>query len=455
MTVPSSRPLPRVVLSVRRRSRHPWIYRKMCRPANLAPGTLVEVVDRDGAFVGRGIYNRKSEIAIRLLTEDPSRLLDRSFFDEALDRAVRFRREVLALDRITDAYRVVNSEGDGLSGLVVDRLGEFAVVELFSAGWFRLLGWLLEAVSRRLDGATVLVRAGEAAERREGFRVRDFAAAKLGKERLGTIIQEGGIRFRVDLESGQKTGFFCDQRENRLAVRELARGKRVLDGFSYTGGFALNASLGGAQSVTGVDLDEKAVALAKENAALNGLAAEFIHSDVFDFLRSRASAGTRYDLVILDPPKFASGRAELERALRRYCDLNALACHVLEPRGLLVTSSCSGAVSEARFRQAVYAGARRAGVRLELLSSRGAAADHPLRPEFPEGRYLKVLTLRAEPGRARGITRPSALPPAPPSPPPSPYSPPVPPSGRRASPLSGAPSSASGTSSDAASSSCR
>lgn len=428
----------------------------MCRPANLAPGTLVEVVDRDGAFVGRGIYNRKSEIAIRLLSEDPSRSLDRSFFDEALDRAVRFRREVLALDRVTDAYRIVNSEGDGLSGLVVDRLGEFAVVQLFSAGWFRLLGWLLEAVSRQLGGATVLVRAAEAAERREGFRVRDFAAAKLGRERLRTIVQEGGVRFRVDLESGQKTGFFCDQRENRLAVRELARGKRVLDGFCYTGGFALNASLGGALSVTGVDLDEKAVALAKDNAALNGLAAEFVHGDVFDFLRDRASAGTRYDLVILDPPKFAAGRADGERGLRRYRDLNALACRVLEPGGLLVTSSCSGAVSEARFRQAVLAGARRAEVRLELLSSRGAAADHPLKPEFPEGKYLKVLTFRAEARRAREITRPSAPPSGPPSAPsPSPSSSPAPPSGRPASPPSGAPSSASGTSSDASASSCR
>lgn len=389
-------PFPRVVLSIRRRSRHPWIYRKMCRPRDLAPGTFVEVVDREGAFVGWGIYNRKSEIAVRLLSEDPARPPDERYLEEALDRAVRFRREELALDRITNAYRVVHSEGDGLSGLVVDRLGEFAVVELFSIGWFRLLGWLLKAVSARLDRATVLVRADEIVERREGFRVRDFVAAKLSDERLRTTVVEAGIRFVVDLKGGQKTGFFCDQRENRLAVRNLARGKRVLDAFSYTGGFALNAAFAGAASVTGVDLDEKAVALARENAALNGLAAEFVHADAFEFFRERLSAGARYDLVILDPPKFVASKAELGPGLRRYRDLNWLACRLVESGGLLITSSCSGPVSEARFRDAVFSGARRAGVRLELVSRAGAAADHPLRPEFPEGRYLKVLTFRVK-----------------------------------------------------------
>jgi 23S rRNA (cytosine1962-C5)-methyltransferase len=386
--------LPIVRLKGLRRSRHPWIYRKMCAPAGHAPGTLVDVIDREGRFAARGIYNRKSEIAIRVLTEDPEVALDDAFFDAALDRAVSFRRDQLGLDRVTDAYRVVNSEGDGLSGLVADRLGRFIVVQLFSAGWFRKLKWLLPALSKRFGGAEVLVRADEAVERREGFHVRDFAAERLGEKGLKTVVAEAGIGYRVDLGRGQKTGFFCDQRDHRARVRGLAAGKVVLDLFSYTGGFALNAALGGAARVTAVDLDEKAVALARENAAMNRLDAAFHHADAYDFLRAAIRAGDRPDLLIADPPKFAAGRGEIASALARYRDLNELAARVLAPGGTLITCSCSGAVSELRFREAVEAGARRAGVRIDLVAAGGAAPDHPLRPEFPEGKYLKVLTYR-------------------------------------------------------------
>jgi len=364
----------------------------MCLPATHPPGTLVEVFDRNGSFVGRGIYNRKSQIAVRLLTEEPGQALDEAFLEKALDQAIALRRETLALDKITNAYRVVNSEGDHLSGLVVDRYASFIVVELFSAGWFRKLKWLLPTLSRKLGGAAVLVRADDLVEEREGFHVRDFEAERLGEARLKTEVTEGDLRFKVDLRHGHKTGFFCDQREHRLRVRKLARGKRVLDGFSYTGGFALNAGKGGALSVTGVDLDEKAVRLARENARLNQLQVEYQHADMFAYLRDAASARREYDLVILDPPKFASGRNEVEEALKSYRDLNSLACRVLASSGTLITCSCSGAVSEARFGGAVLQGAQRARVELTLLESGGASSDHPLIPEFPEGRYLKVLT---------------------------------------------------------------
>ncbi len=378
---------------MRRNSKHPWIYRKMCRPADHAPGSLVEVFDREGRFAGRGIYNRKSQIAVRLLTEDPGQPLDDHFFDAALERAVRFRREELVLDRVTDAYRVVNSEGDGLSGLIVDRFAGFLVVQLHSAGWYRMLKWLLPALSRRFGGATVLVKADRAAEAHEGFHVRDFVAEKLGDAKLRTIVHENGLRFQVDLRHGHKTGFFCDQREHRKRVRGLAEGKRVLDGCTYTGGFALNAALGGAAEVTAVDLDEKAVVVAKENAQLNQLSANFIHADLFDFLRAANSRGQNFDLIILDPPKFASGRDEVHSGLKRYEDLNSLAARALVKGGTLVTCSCSGAVSETRFREAVLQGGRRVGVQLHLASSDGEPPDHVLKPEFPEGRYLKVLTL--------------------------------------------------------------
>ncbi|MBI3847620.1 MAG: class I SAM-dependent rRNA methyltransferase [Planctomycetes bacterium] len=390
----------RVELKLRRNSKHPWIYLKMCRPASHPPGSLVEVVDKDGAFVGRGIYNRKSQIAIRLLTENPNQPLDEAFFGKALDRAIGFRRRKLDLERITDAYRVVNAEGDGLSGLVVDRFASFVVVQLFSAGWFRLLRWLLPALEECFPDSTVLVKADDLVEEREGFHVQDFTAARLGDSRLRTIVHEGGLAFHVDLRHGHKTGFFCDQRENRLRVRDLARGLHVLDCFSYTGGFALNAAKGGAASVTAVDLDEKAIALARENAEANRLRVDFRHQDAFDALREARAAGRTYDLVILDPPKFAAGRTEIDAGLRRYRDVNELACGVVRDGGTLVTCSCSGAVSETRFREAVEAGAARASATLALVDSAGAAADHPLRPEFPEGRYLKVLTYVVR----RGVT---------------------------------------------------
>lgn len=385
--------LPVVSLATRRNSRHPWIYRKMCRPATHAPGTLVEVFDREGRFVGRGIYNRKSEIAVRLLTEDPAELLDDAFFDARLDRAISLRRDSLRLETVTNAYRVVNAEGDGLSGLVVDRYGGFVVAQLYSAGWFRKLRWLLPALSRKLGGATVLVKADAATEEREGFRLRDFEAERLGDSRLRTVIREGGLKFHVDLRHGHKTGFFCDQRETRLRVSEMARGLRVLDGCAYTGGFALSAALGGAASVTAVDLDERAVALGRENATLNGLGVDFHHADIFPFLRDARAAGSAYDLIVLDPPKFAAGKSEIAAALKRYRDLNRLALSLLEGGGTLITCSCSGSVSPTRFREAVLQGARDAGARVEVMGMTGPGPDHPVRPEFPEGRYLKVLAL--------------------------------------------------------------
>ena len=374
----------------------------MCRPTDLAPGTLVEIYDRDGRFVGRGIYNRKSQIAVRLLTEDPAQPLDEEYLGRLLDRAVRFRRETLSLDSITDSYRLVHSEGDGLSGLVVDRMGRFLVIQLCSAGWFRLLRWLIPALHERFRDSTVLVRADKSVEGKEGFRVRDFEAESLGEAGLKTVIREGGLRYAVDLWHGHKTGFFCDQRENRLRVRGLASGKRVLDGFCYTGGFALNAALGGALRVVAVDLDEKAVALARENGGANGLHVDFHHADMFEFLRQSARREERYDLVILDPPKFASGRKEVQQAFVRYRDINCLACKVLAAGGTLITCSCSGAVSEAVFHEAVLTGAKSADVPLDLLETAGAPADHPVRPEFPQGRYLKVLTFRA--GARHGAT---------------------------------------------------
>jgi 23S rRNA (cytosine1962-C5)-methyltransferase len=384
-----------VTLSIRRASLHPWIYRKMCRPTTIPPGSIVEVVDREGKFAGRGFYNRRSQIAIRLLTEDPAQAVDDAYLDSLLDAALSFRRRKLRLDSITNAYRVVHAEGDGMSGLVIDRLGRFVVAQIYSIGWYRRLRWLGRAVASRFPGCTLVLKADPGAEEKEGFRLRDFESEKLADEALRTEVEEAGIRYGVDLRHGHKTGFFCDQREHRLRVRELAGGRRVLDGCTYTGGFALNAAAGGAAEIEGVDLDEKAVAIARENAERNHFPITFHHADLFDYLRAAETGGRRFELVILDPPKFAAGREGISAALHRYRDLNRLGASVLTSGGVLVTCSCSGSVSGLRFREAVLAGFEAARVRAEIVDESGASADHPVRKEFPEGGYLKVLTLRA------------------------------------------------------------
>lgn len=384
-------PIPTVRLRIRHPSRHPWVFYGMTRDwePGIKPGDWVRVADKEGEFVGYGFANRKSQIAVRLVSFDPRAGDPAACVAERLRAAVALRREVLALDARTDAWRAVNSEGDGLPGLVADRYGEALVLELFSV-W----PWVhRELVERELAGlfpdARIFLRADSRIQDLEGFRAPADRMPKGAVE-----IRDEALRFRVDL-SGHKTGAFLDQRENHKLAAALARGRTVLDGCSYAGGFGIHAALAGAASVTGIDLDEAAVKTARENARLNKApATEWVHADLFPYLRDAKRHKKQWGLVILDPPKFAAGRDELKRGLDKYFDLNRAALDVVEPGGLLITCSCSGVVSDEAFLNMLSAVSHAARRTIQVFRVAHAAPDHPFQAVCQESRYLKVVFAR-------------------------------------------------------------
>ena len=383
---------PVVILKIARRSRHPWIYRRMIvKPDRPLPaGAIVRIVDRDGKMAGRGHYHPTSQIALRVLT-DRDEAVDLGFFRRRLEAAVRLRRDVLRLDDVTDAWRIVHSEADGLSGLIVDRYGSTIVMEFHSRA---MHAWRAEwetLLREAFPGATVIGRAGARVEQREEFRCEPLPEGK------PVTITESGLKFLVDPGGGHKTGFFIDQRDTRRALTPLVRGRRVLDCCCYTGAFSIYAAgPGGAKEVVGVDLDEKAIARARDNARLNGSRVNWVHSDVFGYLRGRGPDAPKFDVVILDPPKWIGSKEEFPEGYRNHADMNRLALGVLAPGGLLVTCTCSGLMGEEEFTGLVHRAASQAGRRLQLLERRGAAPDHPVAMDCPETRYLQVMILRAE-----------------------------------------------------------
>ncbi len=410
---------------------HPFIYRKMVDAIDprARPGDVVQVYDRAGRLFGRGLFNPDSQIAVRMLLFGVAPV-DDAFWISRLQQALALRRG-LGLDSITDAQRLVHAEGDGLSGLIVERYADVLVFELFSRGMYQrartIAAWLTEMLgpptcldrpqSARPEWLVVL-RADERVQALEKFALKGGvecfsvpAAAPDGtppQDRAGAkqprgvadppesvVIREHGIRYRVNCVSGHKTGFFCDQRRNRRQFANLCRDASVLDLCCYTGGFGLAARLlGQARDVTGVDLDETALELAKVNANLNQTRIEHVHADAFTYGRQMLANGRKYGAVVLDPPKLAQRREDVDDALRKYHDLNRLACAVCEPGGFLLTCSCSGLVSREMFTRTALDAARRAGRRAQILRVSGADADHPVAPECPESEYLKALLLR-------------------------------------------------------------
>mgnify|MGYP003873991689 CR=1 FL=1 len=388
--------LPSIRLRAGRQNRHPWVYRRMLEGPyeDLPPGTLVDAYGRDRQFVGRGFYNGNSEIALRILTEDPRETIDAAWFRKRVAEAVRFRHDLLRLPEKTDAYRVIHSEGDGLSGLVVDRFGPVLVAELFSAGMHRYWPWVAAALEAAYPGAEIVVRADRRSEKLEGVKM-DGPPPSEGARRVA--IQEHGAKFEVDLRRGHKTGYFLDQRENRQRMAELSRGCELFDGFCYTGGFAIHAARAGARRVEAVDLDEDVVAIGERNRSLNGLSdaqVTFRHGNVFDVLRECRATNRRFARMVLDPAKLAVARHELPRALGAYRDMNRLGMQCLEPGGVLLSCSCTGLVSEADFLDALRAAADEARLDLQIFHLAGAAPDHPFAARMPEGRYLKAVFAR-------------------------------------------------------------
>jgi 23S rRNA (cytosine1962-C5)-methyltransferase len=376
------------VLKTRVPPRGPWIYRKMLRfPAgHVRNGAYVRVLGKDGRPLGHGLLNRRSEIALRVVGGPEDRDFGRALRDR-LRAAHDLRTQVLGLHEVTDAARIVHGEADGLSGLVVDRYGGTLVAHLYALGYVANAD-VLEAELRRLPGVKrVLFHGDPRAAELEGF---DPPKPPAGATET---VRENGVVFAVDLAQGHKTGLFLDQRDNRATVASFCKGRTVLDLCTNAGGFALHAAKAEAKSVTAVDLDEKALAHAERNAELNKVRVAWKHADAFDDLRARREARERFEVVVLDPHKLATGKGEVQKALKTYFDLNRLALDVVAPGGLFATFSCSGAVTETVFTETVADAAHSLGRRARVLATLGAAPDHPFALEFLEGRYLKGLLI--------------------------------------------------------------
>jgi len=391
-TLPAA--LPQVTLKIERRSSHPWIFQKMVeKPATrLPPGSVVDIVEKSGNWVGRGFYNGHSRIALRLLTANRDESIDSAFFTRKLGAAVAFRRDTLKLDEVTDAYRLVHSEADGLSGLVVDRFGDTLVLEFFAAGMFKQRAAIMEALRVHYPAAQFYYFAEEHVGKQESFDCRAPEPPPPG------LITEHGLKFRVAPGSKHKTGFFVDQRDNRATLSSFCGGKRVLDICCNTGGFGVYAKAkGGAAEVIGLDLDEQAIEMAKQNAKLNGAQVRYIQADLFAWLRDVIpNPEQRFDVVILDPAKLTRDRESVDQALRKYCDMNRLALQVVKPGGVLLTCSCTGLVSEPDFLESIRRAAWQAGRTVQVFKVAGAGADHPFLLHVPEGRYLKAVFCRVE-----------------------------------------------------------
>ncbi|MCD9027757.1 class I SAM-dependent rRNA methyltransferase [Luteimonas sp. BDR2-5] len=372
------------------RSSHPWIFQRLVeKPAQrLKPGSIVEVVGVDGDWIGRGFYNGHSRIAVRILETHPDVPVDAGWFSRRIADAVALRREVLRLDEVSDAWRVVHSEGDGLSGLVVDRYGDLLVVEFFSAGMFRHREWIYEALAEQFPGCRFHSFADEHVQKQESFDFRGSTPAE------PAIITEYGVRFRADPAGAHKTGFFADQRENREWLSRHVAGKRVLDLCCNTGGFGVYAAVRGASEVVGVDIDEDVIEIARGNARLNDARIRFVQADIFPWLRDASNAGDGYDVVVLDPAKMTRDRDQVIPALKKYLDMNKLALGVVKPGGLLATFSCTGLVSEEQFLDMLRRAAFYANRTIQVLKVAGAGPDHPFLASAQESRYLKAVFCR-------------------------------------------------------------
>jgi 23S rRNA (cytosine1962-C5)-methyltransferase len=390
---PPSHAYPYPWVRLRSAAASPFIYRRMIESVDPAAraGDVVAVYDRHGALFGHGFYHDRSQIGLRMLSYEPA-AIDDAFFAGRIAQALTWRRQLFSPEAATDAYRLVHAEGDNLSGLIAERYADWIAIEVFSLGIFRRIDLLKRLLADQTGIRQFVVRADEHIEQIEGFHVPPEMSDPAPKT---VTVKENGVRFRVDLRAGHKTGFFCDQRENRHRLATLTRGLDVLDGCCYTGGFGIYAKmLGQADSVTAVDLDEDAIELAKANAKLNQVPITFAHSDVFGYLRQMQTNGRLFDVVVLDPPKFVPTRDDYREGSQKYMDLNALGMTVLKPGGLLLTCSCSGLVSREDFLGMVRSAATRIRRPLQIVDVTGAGPDHPVMAHCPESAYLKAVWAR-------------------------------------------------------------
>lgn len=377
-------------------ARHPWVLDASIGRVEGSPadGDVVDLVTERREFVARGIYNSKSRIQVRLYSWDEGQSLDAAYWRVRLETAIALREKLGYTDR-TDAARLVFSEADGLSGLIVDRYGDDLVVQLTAQAMAARFDILAPMLAELTTPRSILVRSDKNLATTEGLEQQDRTAFGEPPAELAWITQFG-VRLAIDFREGQKTGFYLDQRENRRIAADFARGARVLDVCCYTGGFGLFAAkIGGAASVLAIDSSAKAIELAQENAKANDVHnMEFQVGDCFKSLEALASAGKRFDMVVLDPPRFAGSRSAVERALAAYHRLNRLAVAVLECGGWLVTCSCSSHVVREDFAAMIAGVSQRTRRDIQIVEQRGAAPDHPISASCPETEYLKCFICR-------------------------------------------------------------
>ncbi len=378
-------------------SYHPCLYSRFIGEVSptARKGDLVRVYDREGQPFGVGLWNQRAKVPLRVLAHGPEGP-DEEWLTQQVLAAAAYRQETLKLDAYTDAYRVIHSDGDRLSGLIIDRYGDVLSVEVHSYGiWTRLATWL-PALHAQLGTKRHIVHVAPDIAEIEGIPHKASIPGQDNADVRSVRIREHGVRYAVNFESGHKTGFFCDQRENRRMLAQFTEGKDVLDLCCYTGGFSLAAKvLGKAAEVTSVDLDEKAIEQAKQNANLNQVRLSLVHTDAFQYARQMEGLARKWDVVVLDPPKLIHSRDEEDGSgYRKYEDLNRLAMRLVKPGGILLTCSCSGLLSAPDFAALVTKAAHREGKKLQYFHQSGPGPDHPVFSNCPESAYLKTVWAR-------------------------------------------------------------
>lgn len=377
--------------------RHPWVFSGAIenvkgKPAN---GDVVKLLSAGNDFLAYGYYNAQSRVAVRLLEWDENTTINEAWYEQKINQAIAARAHLLKKED-TNAYRLIFSEADFLPGLIVDQYADFLSVQILSSGIEQAKPMVIAALVKALQPKGIFDRSDATARTHEGITAEN---GLLWGEAPATFIEvkENGITYHINIAEGQKSGFYCDQRDNRQLLASYAEGKTLLDCFSYSGGFTLNALAAGASEVTSVDSSALAIETLKQNIQLNGFenkAYTAIQSDVNKQLRAFKEEGKKFDIVVLDPPKYAPSRSALDRAARAYKDLNRLGLLLLESGGLLATFSCSGAVDIETFKQIIAWAALDAGKEVQVIRQFSQPEDHPVRLSFPEGEYLKGLLVR-------------------------------------------------------------
>ena len=376
--------------------RHPWVFSSAVErlDGNAESGDTVQICDTKSGFLAWASYNSESKITARVWSWQAQENIDAAFFQQKIISALNLRK-ALQLDKNSNGIRLIHGESDGLPGLIVDQYDDVLVLQLGSAGTERWRAVIADCLQELCQPVCIYERSDSDGRKLEGLPKRNEVLR--GELPPNLTVTENGIVIAVDVATGQKTGFYLDQRNNRALIGELSQGRDVLNCFCYTGGFSLYALHGGATSVLSIDSSAEALQLAQSNVELNGLdanRAEWLDKDVFEALRKLRDQNRKFDLIVLDPPKFAPTAAFAEKASRAYKDINLLGFKLLRPGGILATFSCSGGISDDLFQKIIAGAALDAGVDAQITHKVHAAADHPVLLSFPEGAYLKGLVLR-------------------------------------------------------------